>query len=783
MTVADDTSFDIITAPKRDSRHWERDSITWGEVRAWLDTPADKKEAGNYLFGTIRQTTTTHPVKGKEERRTCTNWHRSKDAIVTRTMMCLDVDYPPENFADMFEITLGYTAIMHTTWKSNPSVPRYRIIIPVDRPMLPDEYIVVANVLMNQLGLEHFDKGSEEPERYMFMPSTQRADWFQTWEWDGTLLDVDDVLASAPDFEEDLSNRPMPTTGQKKRDPFTMEGVIGAFNRAYEDFQVLIEEYELPYEVAGMDRWHLVGARSQAGMGIVDDGLVYSHHANDPAHGTTCTAFDLVRLHRFHDLDDYIDPNVPINKKPSHLAMLDLASVDARVTAELVGLDFDVIGEADDDDSDDAPQTWRMDLRMSSSRGKLIDDMDNWDLITSNDPLFTNLVFNELTLSVETTRDFPWRSLAKGGATLTSTDRTKFIHYIERNFKFRATKQFVDGLIDTAAQERFINPIRDFLETLEWDGVPRMETCLPGVKPTDYTRLVARKSLVAAVARIMEPGCKWDHTLILFGLEGLGKSYWIDRMSLGYSANLGRIDHKDTLLTMQRSWIMVSDEGATLRKADADATKEFLTRREDVFRLPYERDAQAHPRHCVIWGTTNDQTFLRRQEGNRRFLIVHCQERADFTTFRDDYVHQVWAEALHYYRQGELLFLDDTESTLAASHREEFIEEDALAGVIQEFLDRPVPEDYLELSPEQRQIWQTEVGADLVPKGTWQQQETCSAQIWVEALGKRFGDHKRTDLIEITKSLRNLGWITVGSKRVPGYGPQVVFRKPISDLI
>src|SRR5699024_12437129 len=89
----------------------------------------------------------------------------------------------------------------------------------------------------------------------------------------------------------------------------------------------------------------------------------------------------------------------------------------------------------------------------------------------------------------------------------------------------------------------------------EWDGTPRLEEALPGVVPTDYTRLVARKCLVAAVARVFDPGCKWDHTLIIYGEEGLGKTHWISRMSKGYTAPLGDIRSKDTLLSMQRSWI------------------------------------------------------------------------------------------------------------------------------------------------------------------------------------------------------------------------------------
>jgi predicted P-loop ATPase len=327
--------------------------------------------------------------------------------------------------------------------------------------------------------------------------------------------------------------------------------------------------------------------------------------------------------------------------------------------------------------------------------------------------------------------------------------------------------------------------VREWLKTLEWDGVPRVETCLPGVRDTPYTRLVARKSVVAAVARMMEPGCKWDHTLILYGKEGLGKTWWIERMSKGWTAPLGRVDSKDTLISLQRCWIATSDEGATMRKADAEALKEFLTRREDVFRMPYEREAQAHPRHCVIWGTTNDEVFLRNQEGNRRFLIVRCEQALDFASMTDHYVDQVWAEAMHLYTQGEvLLFLDGEESTMAAAERESFVEEgDGVEGILHNFLTTPLPMDWNARSPEGRQQWLRDRADGFVADGDILLEQVCTVQLWVEALGQQYGSHNRLDLLNIGKALRALGWVPLpGRQRVEGYGPQVVFQRPSAEL-
>lgn len=753
------TSLAVATAPNRNSLHWKQGEITWDELTTWLDTPGDTKEAGNYLLGTLRETTTTCK-KGQPPH---TGLHRNNQAIVSRSAITLDADSPRPDLPDVVELLLGSAAIVHTTYSSSPDDLRFRVILPVDRPLLPDEYHAATSAVMERLGADQFDQGSTEPARYMFKPAAQEPGWFQSWVVDGPLLAVDPLLAS---WDPDLSKLPLQKPHRNKRDPFDLDGTVGAFNRAYEDWATLIDAYDLPYEpAANSDRWQLTGAASVAGMGVMGPGLVYSHHITDPAYGQACSAFDLVRLHHFGNLDDG-HHDAPVNRRPSQAAMLDLASRDAKVVADLVGADFsEELGD------------WKLGLKLHSRTGKLVDVMSNWDIIRDNEPVFKHLHFNEFSLAIETSADLPWRPLAQGGALFSATDRAALCHYLERAYRIRPARGFIDELVNTKAVETYVNPVRDYLEALSWDGTKRLETCLPGVVPTAYTRMVARKCMIAAVARIFQPGVKWDHTLVLFGNEGIGKSYWVELMARGYSASLGRIGDKDTLLTMQRSWIMVSDEGYSLRKAEADVQKEFLTRTEDVFRMPYDREAGAHPRHCVIWGTTNDEVFLRRQEGNRRFLIVRCAQWVDFTKLTDHYIGQVWAEAVHLYRQGELLFLDDAQSGVASLEREHFIEEDALAGMVQEFLETPVPEDWDAMSPDARLAWRQAFSDGIVAPGTGRIMETCSAQLWVEALGKRFGDHRRSDLLDINTALKRVpGWSPLsGRRRVTHYGPQQVF--------
>lgn len=759
------TTFDVATAPRRNSKHWKQTRVTWAELVGWLDHPASTKESGNYVMGVLERTRACADCQ-REGRKVCRT--RSNESVSSRSALTLDVDTPDRDFMDVVEATWPHALLAHTTYSSAPDQPKYRLIIPLTRSVAPDEYVLACRVVMQQMGDKGFDPTTSQPARFMFKPAAAEADWYQSWHLDGPAVDPDVLLEGH--FIEDFSDEPLLRPHRRKRDPFALEGAVGAFNRAYEDFDLLIEEYELPYEKVSEDRWSLRGARGAAGMGVVAEGLVYSHHANDPAYGRAQSAFDLVRLHRFSELDYDSKPNTPVVELPSHEAMLDLAMQDERVKMDMAGLVAEDFSEVLEDES------WRADLNRSKRTGQVMDTVHNFDLLVDNDPVLKHLRYNDMTFAYETTQDLPWRSTDLGGPEITTTDRQAFLWYLEREYRLKTVRAQSDAALDIAGKRSWHNPVKEYLDALRWDGVPRLETSLPGVVDTEYNRLVARKCLVAAVARVYEPGCKWDHTMVLFGQEGIGKSYWIERMSHGWFAQLGGINDKDTMLTMQRSWIMTSDEAHTLRKADSEAQKEFLTRTTDVFRMPYDREAQAHPRRCVIWGTTNDEVFLRRQEGNRRFLIVRCVERLDFARMTDEYVDQVWAEAVHLYRQGEMLYLSHSETKLAAAERAPHVEEDALGGQIAEYLNTKVPPEWLEMDRASRLSWARYRLPD-PETDTVQINEVCTLQLWYEALGET-RQPKRAELLEIRDALVRMGWVMIGKRRLPAYGPQATHQRP-----
>lgn len=308
----------IVTAPRRNSAHWEQGTITWDELITWMVDPADHKEAGNYILGTLRPTTKTHRPDGAP----CTDLHRCREAVVSREALMLDADYPAEDFLQQLQ-GLRVRLLVHTTFSSTPESPRYRVIIPLSRPVPPAEYEAAALHVMEQVGAASFDAGSSQPERYMFRPAGEHF-WFHVQ--DGPMMEPPTV----PDT---------PLAPVTKRDPFGLPGAVGAFNRVYRDLDQLVQEFDLPYEPAG-GRWRYAGTVSAPGMSQIDEGVWWSDHQTDPASGYAQTAFDLVRIHRFGSEDADSHPGTPVHELPSHGSMLALAEGLPAVREEQVLHDF-----------------------------------------------------------------------------------------------------------------------------------------------------------------------------------------------------------------------------------------------------------------------------------------------------------------------------------------------------------------------------------------------------------------------------------------------------------
>jgi predicted P-loop ATPase len=293
--------------------------------------------------------------------------------------------------------------------------------------------------------------------------------------------------------------------------------------------------------------------------------------------------------------------------------------------------------------------------------------------------------------------DTPWGSVE--GKPATDKDPIKIKNWLSESYGLEpAVERIEEVLIFVADQSKF-HPVRDYLDGLSWDGVERLGTWLTDYMgaegPKKYLRAVGVKTLVGMVKRIYEPGCKFDHVLILEGKQGLGKSSaaailaspWFSDTEVDFS-------DKDAVVNMQGVWVYEMGELSAMSKWDSNKLKAFITRSTDKIRPPYGKRSINFPRQSVFIGTTNQDEYLKDTTGNRRFwpVTVHTLERDALTEDRD----QLLAEAIEYYRRGETTYLEDERLVkIATREQHERMETDVMVEVLEEFFEAP-PEDFNE---------------------------------------------------------------------------------------
>lgn len=216
----------------------------------------------------------------------------------------------------------------------------------------------------------------------------------------------------------------------------------------------------------------------------------------------------------------------------------------------------------------------------------------------------------------------------------------------------KAGRNTVRACIGAVAYTHGFSPIKDWLNGLRWDGEDRLDGWMCdylGAEDNEYVREVGRKSLIAAVARKMKPGCIVDFMTILKGAQGIGKSSAV-RILFGSENVLeytrGNAEGKDALMVMNSAWCVSDEELGMLTRSDRNKLKAFITIRKDSWRPPYAADIQERPRQFVLWGSTNEEEFLAEDEsGHRRYAVVDVS-RVDFKGLAE-VREQLWAEALN----------------------------------------------------------------------------------------------------------------------------------------
>ena len=716
---------------------------------------------------------------------------RKKGNVLSRSMLTLDMDYGTSTIWEEISTFFPYQCCIYSTHKHTPENPRLRLIIPLFRDVGEEEYAAVSRMVAKEIGIDLFDDTTYEPERLMYWPSTSRNGIFVYEEKDGSILDPDEFLNKYDDWR-DTSTWPVSSRQsevldrslKEQADPLSKEGVIGTFCRTYSVSRAIDTFLKDIYEPSAMiGRYDYIPADSSAGVILYDDKFAYSHHATDPASGRLLNAFDLVRIHRFGHLDDRATESTPPSKLPSFINMCEFAIQDDEVKAQFTK---ERMEQATIDFTED---NWQTALELDK-QGKIKDTLDNIVLIIRNDSELESIAFNKHRDGIDARDGLPWEQM-KGG--WNDSDNAALKVYLSNKYGIYSPTKTKDAILAVAA-ERSYHPIKEYLDHLpEWDGTDRVETLLIdyfNATDNSYTRAVTRKMMVAAVARIVHPGTKFDSVLILNGPQGIGKSTFFAKLAGDwFSDSLTLTDMKDKAgpEKLQGYWILELGELAGMRKTDVEVVKSFISRSDDKYRASYGVNVESHPRQCIIVGSTNAESgFLRDITGNRRFWPVRIsgdgKRKAWQMSVYD--VEQIWAETLVLYGKGEKLYLEGSDVELATNEQADAMESDEREGLVRTYLDTLLPDDWNDLSLYERRNYLngSEFGGES-RVGTVERTLVCNMEIWCECFGRDASAMKPADSYAIAGIMKKInGWNKYqgnknGTSNFPLYGRQRCYEK------
>lgn len=776
---------------------------------------------------------------------------RKAGNVMNRSMITLDIDFGDDIILDLIEMTFEGAYAIYSTHKHSDERPRLRLVVPLSKNVTSEQYTAVAKKIAEVLGIDYFDDTTYEPHRLMYWPSVSSdGDYVFTYS-DAPFTNPDDILGTYTGDWRDPKNwatssrqeKMYKSMADKQGDPLTKPGLIGTFNRAY-DIPSAIETFLSDrYEPAGEGRYTYRGGSTTGGLVLYENGnFAYSHHGTDPTSSKLVNSFDLVRIHLFGAQDDDKDDETPVNRLPSFKSMREFAQKDDAVKRQTiedkmaeVDSEFDELSGTDapaldshnsvgsskddavasmdwldgvEDDFDALPvetpkkdkgdAEWARKLTLDSS-GNIEITISNFILIMQNDPnLKGKIALNEFAMRIIRRGSTPWNKTRHEDDFWTDRDDSGIREYIERIYKLYNRGKMDDAILNVGQLNAF-HPVREYIETLEWDGKKRLETLFHtflGAEDSDINRTVTRKSFTAGVARVMKPGIKFDYMTVLYGPQGVGKSAILKTMAGDwFSDSLTKVEGKEAYEALQGVWIVEMGELAATKRAENESIKQFISKQHDRFRVAYGKHTEDFPRQCVFFGTSNDETFLKDTTGNRRFwpiTVAKVKPERHWSSLTQEEIDQIWAEAKYYYEQGENLFLDDADEAVMKEIQASHTEENPWEALIREYLNHYIPRDWSKMSlVDRRAHLETSkddpIYKEQVAEGSFiPRQYTSAIELWVEALGNEKSKFKNYEQRQINDILKNLdGWSVysgskTGKKRVDDmYGVQKVYEREV----
>lgn len=791
-----DYTVDLATGHSRTSKKWRNRHWQWSELlQRCSETQRTNETAAEYAKMSREEQSNVKDVGGFVGGY-LSGGVRKNTNVLYRSVATLDIDYGTLNVWEDFQMAFSFAAMLYSTHKHSEKTPRYRLVFPLSRQVTPAEYEPLCRKIAAEIGIDLFDDTTYELPRLFYWPSTSKdADYVFEYQ-DGPACNVDQILGQYVDYR-DVSAWPVSSREgdviaheiKKASDPTEKPGVIGAFCRAYSIEDVIERFLSDYYDPTGVDGRYTYKLGSVAGGLVCYEGkFAFSHHETDPASRQLCNAFDLCRLHLYGAKDEG-SRALDITRKPSYLAMIDFASQDRNV--KLI-LSRDKQQAAADDFADvelpeDYNDEWKGDLEYSKS-GKLQCTIGNIILILENDPALRGHIVHDLFAGYDgVVGGLPWN---KNATQWTDTDDANLRVWLEKNYDITGKEKIADALTAVLTRHSY-HPIRDYLNGLTWDGTPRLERLIIdyiGAEDTELNRVMTRKHFTAAVTRVFKPGCKYDYCLVMTGPEGAGKSTLLNKMGgQWFNDSITTTEGKEGMDQLRRAWIIEMGELASIKRSDVESIKAYLSKRVDIYRAAYARRTAEHPRQCIFCGTTNEALFLKGDNGNRRFWVIAVDPTLRKYSAWQDAIDrdrdQLWAEAMHYYQQGEKLYLDDRLEAQAKQRQAEYNDDhdDPLADMLLNFLDAKLPADWETYDLNRRRAWWRDPDP-LSADGTETRTRVSAVEFICERMGRDLADkefkylaRKISNLIKAlpnwekvstTKHCQNLYGIQRGYRRI-----------------
>lgn len=789
LQVRHDGSLQVATGRSRLEKNWKNRMFTWSQLLAKLKNPVRTYETHAEYMGM---------PKGEQDRikdvggfvgGTLKDGRRTNGSVGQRQIITLDADFAQPGLLDTLYLYIEGAFAAYSTHKHTPEKPRLRILIPLDRPVTPDEYEAIARKLAEAIGIDQFDDTTYQPSRLMYWPSVS-SDGQYVFEYeDEAWVCADEILMQYPDWtdtsywpESSRTQERRKKTAAKQGDPCEKKGPIGAFCRTYTIEEAITEflgDVYIPCAMPG--RYTYAEGSTAAGLVLYDDKFAYSNHATDPAGGKLCNAFDIVRIHKFGMLDEDAAPDTATTRLPSYKAMMEFVQED-KETKLTLGRELrqEAAADFDDEESDE----W-LSLLEYNKKG-LENSLKNVLTILQHDPLLKPVVFNQMADNLEIKGNVAWEHPGKFWRDADDAQLEAYLAVTYTEF----SKAKILSAITKVADDRAYHPVREYLDRLpEWDGIPRVDRLLVdylGAADDTYTHEVTRKTLCAAIVRVFNPGCKFDTVLTLEGPQGAGKSTLAKFLGGDwFSDSISLSDTKDKTAAekVQGNWIIEFSEMAGLRKADERDLKGFITRQDDKYRASYGRRVESHPRQCIFIGTTNESDgYLNDTSGGRRYWPVSVTGRGKKSIWEatQEERGQIWAEALVYVKKGEKLTLSEDAQATAANRQKEAMQSDPREGMIREYLEKLLPENWADMDIYDRRdfLYGNELGAKPL-KGTVAREYVCYQEIWCECFRKPLEAMEAKDSYTIKRIMAKIeGWAQTGKRvRIAPYGLQRVYEK------